>query len=91
MALQERKICGKVEVICEVYNAIQLKEWNIIERDGVEIARNPFRTSYYPGRLNGSTYERTELHAAPLEVRQVAGAVWTNDIHTQYEAYLRAQ
>jgi hypothetical protein len=77
MALIEKSIVDKIEVL-EI-NSIQVRTANIIEKDGVEIARNLHRHVVNPG---------DDLSGEDPKVQAIASAVWTEEI---IEAYLQSQ
>ena len=43
-----------------------------------------------PGRLDGTDYVRTDITGFPASVQTILNAIWTDDVHTAYEAHLRA-
>lgn len=43
----------------------------------------------HPGRLENDVFVQTDVAQEPVEVRNLAQAVWTPAILTDYEAYLR--
>jgi hypothetical protein len=73
MALIEKSIVDKIEVL-EI-NSIQVRTANIIEKDGVEIARNLHRHVVNPG---------DDLSGEDPKVQAIASAVWTEEIIEQY-------
>ena len=79
MALTERQEY-KVEII-PPFRVIQVRRADIIERDGVEIARSYHRSSFTPG---------TDVTSETAIVEQVANAIWTPAIVQAYEAAQQA-
>jgi hypothetical protein len=73
MALIEKSIVDKIEVL-EI-NSIQVRTANIIEKDGVEIARNLHRHVLNPG---------DDVSGEDPKVQAIALAVWTEEIIEQY-------
>lgn len=77
MALTEKKIIDKIEILES--NAIQVRTANIIEKDGVEIARTFHRHFVIPSN---------DISGEDAKVQAVANAVWTEEI---IAAYLQSQ
>jgi hypothetical protein len=77
MALIEKQIVDKVEVLEN--NSIQVRTANIIEKDGVEIARTFHRHVVHPG---------DDVSGEDPKVQAIASAVWTQEI---IEEYLQTQ
>ena len=77
MALTERQEY-KVEVI-PPFRIIQIRRADIIERDGVEIARSYHRHTVVPGE---------NVVDEPSIVEQIANAIWTPAIVEAYQASL---
>ena len=51
-------------------------------------------TSAVPGRLDDATpaaYTRTDITGFPAPIQAILTACWSDDLHTVYEAHLRAQ
>jgi hypothetical protein len=78
--LTEKKVLDKIEVVNGMF--IQVREANIIEKDGVEIARTYHRWSFSP---------LDDLSEQPQEVIDIANVVWTDEVIAQYQAQLEAQ
>ena len=77
MALTEKTIVDKIEVLES--NSIQVRTANIIEKDGLEIARTFSRHVVHPS---------TDISNEDAKVQAVANAVWTQEI---IEEYLQTQ
>lgn len=77
MALIEKQIVDKIEVLEN--NSIQVRTANVIEKDGVEIARTYHRHVVQPNE---------DISEEDAKVQAVANAVWTEEI---IAAYLDAQ
>ena len=99
MALAETIFVDKCEVVsfASTYCAgnqkvitIQVRKADVIEKDGVEIARNYHRHSIVPGTVaTGSTaLTPTNISGEEPIVQSVANAVWTVDAKEAYRAYL---
>ncbi len=66
----------KLEII-PPYSVIQCRRADIVSKDGTEIARSYHRTVYSPG---------DDISEAPQEVKDVAGALWTQEVSDAYLA-----
>lgn len=73
MALLEKTITDKIEVLEN--NSIQVRTANVIEKDGVEIARTYHRHVVSPG---------DDISREDPKVQAVANAVWTSEIIDKY-------
>ena len=98
MALAETIFVDKCEVvsIASTYCAgnekvitIQVRKADVIEKDGVEIARTFHRHAIAPGSVGiGTTLVPTDISGEEPVVQSVANAVWTADNKEAYRAYL---
>ena len=99
MALAETIFVDKCEVvsIASTYCAgnqkvitLQIRRADVIEKDGVEIARSFHRHTLEPGTVAaGSTaLTPTDISGEESEVQSIANAVWTADAKEAYRAYL---
>ena len=77
MALIEKKIIDKIELVEN--NSIQVRTANIIEKDGIEIARTFHRHVKHPG--DNVTNEDPKVQA-------IANAIWTEEVIAAYRASL---
>lgn len=77
MALIEKQIVDKVELVQT--NHIQVRTANIIEKDGVEIARTFHRHVLSPG---------DDVSGQDPKVQAIANAVWTAEVIAAYQASL---
>ena len=75
MALTERSTIDKIEVLEN--GIIQVRRADIVERDGVEIAKSYHRWSLTPGQ---------DLTGQEQRVIDVATAVWTAEVVATYTA-----
>lgn len=73
MALIEKQIVDKIEVL--ETNSIQVRTANVIEKDGIEIARTFHRHVLHPG---------DDVSGEDPKVQAIASAVWTEEIIEQY-------
>ena len=99
MALAETIFVDKCEVVSvastycagnEKVITIQVRKADVIEKDGVEIARSFHRHTIVPGTVAvGSTaLTPTNISGEESEVQAVCNAVWTADNKEAYRAYL---
>jgi hypothetical protein len=77
MALIERQIVDLVELVKT--NHIQVRTANIIEKDGVEIAKSFHRHVLAPG---------DDVSGEDPKVQAIANAVWTEEVIAAYQASL---
>ena len=77
MALIERQIVDLVELVQS--NHIQVRTANIIEKDGVEIAKSFHRHVLAPG---------DDVSGQDPKVQAIANAVWTDEVIAAYQASL---
>jgi hypothetical protein len=75
MALTERSTIDKIEVLQN--GIIQVRRADIVERDGVEIAKSYHRWTLTPGQ---------DLTGQEQRVMDVASAVWTAEVVAAYAA-----
>ena len=99
MALAETIFVDKCEVIsaASTYCAgnqkvitLQVRRADVIEKDGVEIARSFHRHVIVPGSVAAGSTALTPTNISGEEpiVQSVANAVWTVDAKEAYRAYL---
>ena len=77
MALIEKQIVDLVELVQS--NHIQVRTANIIEKDGVEIAKSFHRHILAPG---------DDVSGQDPKVQAIANAVWTAEVIAAYQASL---
>ena len=77
MALIERQLVDLVELVQS--NHIQVRTANIIEKDGVEIAKSFHRHVLAPG---------DDVSGEDPKVQAIANAVWTEEVIAAYQASL---
>jgi len=75
MATYSEKIEYKEEILPN--QTIQLRTATIVLKDGVEVGRQYHREVFTPG---------ADLSSAPGEVQAIAGALWTPDVVSAYQA-----
>ena len=90
MALTERFENDKIEVVGQ-YKAVQVRRADIVERDGVEIARTFHRHTLKPGTLDAdNNLVDTDISGQDADVQAVCNAVWTQTVKDAYKAKLIA-
>ena len=90
MALSERSENDKIEVVGP-YKAVQVRRADIVERDGVEIARSFHRHALNCGSLDDDdNLVDTDISGEGEDVQAICNAVWTDAIKVAYKAYLIA-
>lgn len=77
MALTERNTIDKIEVLEN--GIIQIRQANIVQRDGVEIAKTYHRWTLTPGQ---------DLTGQEQRVKDIANAAWTQEVIAAYLASL---
>ena len=81
MTISSSTVIDKTEVLQD--GTIQVRQAEIITKDGVEIARNFTRWVRHPGD--------TGAHTDPSPVPAIATAVWSAEIVSAYEAMVASQ
>jgi len=90
MALTERFENDKIEVV-GTYKTVQVRRADIIEKDGVEIARSFHRHSLQLGTLDESDeLVDTDISGEDADVQAICNAVWTTTVKDAYKAFLIA-
>ena len=90
MALTERFENDKIEVLGQ-YKHVQVRRANIVERDGVEIARTFQRHVLNPGKLGESdALVDTDLSGEDADVQAICTAAWTDAIKEAWRLKLVA-
>ena len=77
MALIERQLVDLVELVQT--NHIQVRTANIIERDGIEIAKTYHRHVVAPG---------DNVSNEDPKVQAIANAIWTEEVIAAYKALI---
>lgn len=80
MSLLERSIIDKIEVLQN--GIIQVRQANIVERDGIEIAKTYHRWTLTPGQ---------DISDQEQRVQDIAKAVWTQEVIAAYQALISNQ
>jgi len=90
MALTERFENDKIEVVGS-YKAVQVRRAEVIEKDGVEIARSFHRHALACGSLDESdNFVDTDISGEDADVQAICNAAWTQAVKDAYKAYLIA-
>ena len=90
MALTERSENDKIEVVGQ-YKHVQVRRANIVERDGVEIARSFHRHALQPGTLDAdNNLVDTDISGEDADVRAICTAVWTDAVKEAWRLKLVA-
>ena len=96
MALAETIFVDKTEVVSIAttyspyrYSNVQVRTADVVEKDGVEIARSFHRKVLHAGTVGiGTTLVPTDISGEETSVQSIANAVWTADAKEAYRAYL---
>jgi len=90
MALTERFENDKIEIVGQ-YKAVQVRRADIIEKDGVEVARSFQRHALSCGTIDGSdNFVDTDISGEDADVQAICNAAWTQSVKDAYKAFLIA-
>ena len=90
MALTERFENDKIEVVGQ-YKIVQVRRADIVERDGIEIARSFNRNTLQPGTLDAdNNLVDTDISGQDADVQAVCNAVWTDAVKDAWKSKLIA-
>ena len=90
MALTERFENDKIEVV-GTYKVVQVRRAEVIEKDGVEIARSFHRHALQCGTIDASdNFVDTDISGEDDDVQAICNAAWTQAIKDAYKAHLIA-
>lgn len=88
MALTERFENDKIEIVGP-YKHVQVRRADIVERDGVEIARTFHRHVLQCGSLDAdNNLVDTDISGEDVDVQAVCNAVWTDAVKELYKQRL---
>jgi len=89
MALTERFENDKIEVVGQ-YKAVQVRRADIVERDGVEIARSFHRHTLTPGTVGVGTDQLTDtdISGEDADVQAICNAAWTDAVKEAWRVKL---
>ena len=90
MALTERFENDKIEVV-GTYKSVQVRRAEVIEKDGVEIARSFHRHALSCGSIDASdNFVDTDISGEDADVQAICTAAWTQAVKDAYKAHLIA-
>ena len=90
MALTERFENDKIEVVGS-YKAVQVRRAEIIEKDGVEVARSFHRHALNCGTIDDSdNFVDTDISGEDADVQAICNAAWTQAVKDSYKTFLIA-
>ena len=90
MALTERFENDKIEVV-GTYKAVQVRRAEVIEKDGVEVARSFHRHALSCGTIDDSdNFVDTDISGEDADVQAICTAAWTQAVKDAYKAHLIA-
>ncbi len=90
MALTERFENDKIEVVGQ-YKIVQVRRADVVERDGIEIARSFNRNTLQPGTLDAdNNLVDTDISGEDADVQAICTAVWTDAVKDAWKAKLIA-
>jgi len=90
MALTERFENDKIEVVGP-YKHVQVRRADIVEKDGVEIARSFNRHVCVCGSIDDSdNFVDTDISGEDADVQAICNAAWTQAVKDAYKAFLIA-
>tara|TARA_A100001515_G_scaffold53767_1_gene42592 strand:- start:308 stop:595 length:288 start_codon:yes stop_codon:yes gene_type:complete len=90
MALTERFENDKIEIVGQ-FKAVQVRRADIIERDGVEVARSFHRHALSCGSVDADdNWTDTDISGEGEDVQAICNAVWTQSVKDAYKAHLIA-
>ena len=95
MALAETIFVDKTEVVSIAttyspyrYSNVQVRTADVVEKDGVEIARSFHRKVLHAGTVGiGTTLVPTDISGEEPEVQAVCNAVWTDNAKEAWRAH----
>jgi len=90
MALSERFENYKIEGV-GTYKAVQVRRAEVIEKDGVEVARSFHRHALSCGSIDESdNFVDTDISGEDADVQAICTAAWTQAVKDAYKAFLIA-
>ena len=90
MALSERSENDKIEIVGQ-YKTVQVRRADIIEKDGVEVARSFHRHALSCGSIDADdNWTDTDISGEGEDVQAICNAVWTQSVKDAYKAHLIA-
>ncbi len=90
MALTERFENDKIEVV-GTYKNVQVRRAEVIEKDGIEVARSFHRHALSCGSLDADdNFVDTDISGEDADVQAICNAAWTTTVKDAYKAFLIA-
>jgi len=90
MALTERFENDKIEVV-GTYKSVQVRRADIVEKDGVEIARSFHRHALSCGSIDADdNFVDTDISGEDADVQAICNAAWTQAVKDAYKVHLIA-
>ena len=90
MALTERFENDKIKVV-GTYKSVQVRRAEVIEKDGVEVARSFHRHALSCGSIDASdNFVDTDISGEDADVQAICNAAWTQAVKDAYKAHLIA-
>ena len=90
MAFTERFENDKIELVT-AFKHVQVRRADIVERDGVEIARTYQRHSLQCGTIDDSdNFVDTDISGEDVDVQAICNAAWTQSVKDAFKAHLIA-
>ena len=85
MALTERSENDKIEVV-GTYKSVQVRRAEIIEKDGVEVARSFHRHALQCGTIDeNDNFVDTDISGEDADVQAICNAVWTDAVKESWK------
>ena len=89
MAITKTTENDKIEIVSK-WN-IQVRTATVIKEDGVELTRSFHRKVLTPGTLDASdNLVATDISGEDADVQAICNAAWTDQVKTDYTAFLVA-
>ena len=89
MAITKEFINDKIEVVNKW--GIQVRTATVIKEDGKELTRSFHRKEFRPGTLDASdNLVDTNISGEDADVQAICNAAWTDQVKTDYTAFLVA-
>ena len=80
------EVKGDYKVISEIHQDYLVRD----NGDEVRLGAPHRPPRHHPGTLVDGTYVKTDLNTLDTDAKALAAHFWTEELHTDYEAYLKA-